>query len=97
MNEMTINETNRRRSGYRQSLGDRIFDIFNYTLLMLLLMVVTLYPFLNTLAVSFNDATDSIRGGIYLWPRKWTLENYKFVFEEARPSSRPRGFPCCAP
>jgi len=46
-------------------------------------MVVTLYPFLNTLAVSFNDAQDSIRGGIYLWPRKWTLENYRFVFEEA--------------
>jgi len=64
------------------SLGDRIFDIVNYTLLCLL-MVVTLYPFLNTLAVSFNDATDSIRGGIYLWPRKWTLENYKFVFENA--------------
>jgi putative aldouronate transport system permease protein len=64
------------------SLGDRIFDAVNYTLLCLL-MVVTLYPFLNTLAVSFNDATDSLRGGIYLWPRKWTLENYKFVFEEA--------------
>jgi putative aldouronate transport system permease protein len=64
------------------SLGDRIFDIVNYTLLCLL-MVVTLYPFLNTVAVSFNDATDSLRGGIYLWPRVWTLENYKFVFENA--------------
>lgn len=82
MNEMTINEKNRRRSGYRQSLGDRIFDVVNYTLLVLL-MVVTLYPYLNTLAVSFNDANDSIRGGIYIWPRIWTLENYKFVFENA--------------
>jgi putative aldouronate transport system permease protein len=81
MNEMTVNETNRRRS-YRQSLGDRIFDVVNYTLLVLL-MIVTLYPYLNTLAVSFNDAKDSIRGGIYLWPRIWTLENYKFVFENA--------------
>jgi putative aldouronate transport system permease protein len=82
MNEMTINEKNRRRSGYRQSLGDRIFDVVNYTLLVLL-MIVTLYPYLNTLAVSFNDANDSIRGGIYIWPRIWTLENYKFVFENA--------------
>jgi putative aldouronate transport system permease protein len=79
---MTINEKNRRRSGYRQSLGDRIFDVVNYTLLVLL-MIVTLYPYLNTLAVSFNDANDSIRGGIYIWPRIWTLENYKFVFENA--------------
>lgn len=39
-----------------------------------------LYPFLNTLAISFNNATDSLKGGIYLWPRIWTLENYEQVF-----------------
>ncbi|WP_246427695.1 carbohydrate ABC transporter permease [Paenibacillus phyllosphaerae] len=50
---------------------------------MLLLMVVTLYPFVNTLAVSLNNATDSIRGGIYLWPREFTLQNYSYVFNEA--------------
>ncbi|WP_028609289.1 carbohydrate ABC transporter permease [Paenibacillus harenae] len=64
------------------SLGDRIFDYANYTFLTLL-MVVTLYPFLNTLAVSLNDANDSIRGGIYVWPREWTLDNYKYVLAEA--------------
>jgi len=72
----------KRRQRFRMSLGDRVFETCNY-LALTLLMVVTLYPFLNTLAVSFNDAQDSIRGGIYLWPRKWTLENYRFVFEEA--------------
>jgi len=82
MAEMTVNETKRRRTGYRMSLGDWIFEIVNYTLLCVL-MVLTLYPYLNTIAVSFNDATDAIRGGIYLWPRVWTLENYKFVFENA--------------
>lgn len=63
------------------SRGDKIFDYVNYALLTLL-MIVTLYPFLNTLAVSFNDAKDSIRGGIYLWPREWTLSNYKYVLSE---------------
>lgn len=80
MAELTIKE--RKKHRFRMSTGDIIFETVNYTLL-ILLMVVTLYPYLNTLAVSFNDATDSLRGGIYLWPRKWTLENYKFVFEEA--------------
>jgi putative aldouronate transport system permease protein len=47
------------------------------------LVVVTLYPFLNTLAVSLNDANDSIRGGIKLWPRVFTLNNYEYVFKEA--------------
>ncbi|WP_019005894.1 carbohydrate ABC transporter permease [Cohnella laeviribosi] len=72
----------RKRRRIRMSFGDRVFEAVNFTLLTLL-MVVTLYPFLNTLAVSFNDATDSLKGGIYLWPRKWTLENYRFVLEEA--------------
>lgn len=80
MTEAAIRKSKKRR--HRMSLGDRIFEIVNYTLL-ILLVIVTLYPMLNTLAVSFNDATDSLRGGIYLWPRKWTLENYKFVFQEA--------------
>lgn len=63
------------------SRGDKVFDYINYFVLTLL-MIVTLYPFLNTLAVSLNDAKDSIKGGIYLWPRDWTLSNYRYVLNE---------------
>ncbi|MFC5470837.1 carbohydrate ABC transporter permease [Cohnella suwonensis] len=56
-----------------------LFHTFNYAAL-LLVAVVTLYPFLNTLAVSFNVGTDTTRGGIYLWPRMWTMKNYEAVF-----------------
>lgn len=72
----------KRRYKIRRSKGDTAFEIFNFTVLTIL-MIVTLYPFLNTIAVSFNNATDSLKGGIYLWPRVWTLENYKYVFSEA--------------
>ncbi|SEO48806.1 carbohydrate ABC transporter permease [Paenibacillus sp. OV219] len=64
------------------SLGDKIFVICNYTFLALL-MVITLYPFLNTLAYSLNAGLDSLKGDIYLWPRLFSIENYKFVFKEA--------------
>ncbi len=64
------------------SPGDLAFDSFNVVFL-LFLVVVTLYPFINTLAVSLNDASDSIRGGIYLWPRFFTWTNYQYVFHEA--------------
>ncbi|WP_276356591.1 carbohydrate ABC transporter permease [Cohnella caldifontis] len=56
-----------------------IFHTLNY-LFMAFIVVVTLYPFLNTLAVSFNSGLDTTRGGIYLWPRIWTLKNYDAVF-----------------
>lgn len=60
-------------------IDDVVFNIFNGTF-MLILAIVTLYPFINTIAVSFNNALDTIRGGIYLWPREFSLQNYKAVF-----------------
>ena len=62
--------------------GDYLFDIFNYTF-MIFLCIVMLYPFLNQVAVSLNEATDSLKGGIFLWPRIFTMANYKYVFGEA--------------
>lgn len=51
------------------------------TLLMALVIVVMLYPFWNTIAVSFNDAQDSLRGGITFWPRKFSTYSYQTVFK----------------
>lgn len=56
-------------------IKDRIFVVCN-TIFMVLFVIVTLYPVLNTLAVSFNDGIDALRGGIYLWPRSFTVKNY---------------------
>lgn len=47
---------------------------------MCILMFVTLYPVLNTLAISFNDGTDAVRGGIKLWPRVFSLKSYETIF-----------------
>lgn len=71
------------RSSRRNTvIGDRVFDICNI-LFMICLVIVTLYPFVNTLAVALNDANDAVRGGIYLIPRIWTFDNFKYVFSEA--------------
>jgi len=56
-----------------------IFHTLN-TIFMIFLVVVTLYPFLNTIVVSLNAGNDTIRGGLYLWPRQFTLQNYKAIF-----------------
>jgi len=64
----------------RQAPGDIAFNIFN-AFLMIFVVVVMLYPMLNTLAISFNEPLDSVRGGIYLWPRIFSLSAYESVFE----------------
>ncbi|WP_435922903.1 carbohydrate ABC transporter permease [Paenibacillus sp. DYY-L-2] len=63
----------------RRRLEPILFNTFN-TLFMIGLVIVTLYPFLNTIVVSLNAGNDTIRGGIYLWPREFTWQNYKAVF-----------------
>ena len=63
----------------RKSIGDKIVDVI-IVLFMLFIIIVMLYPMWNALAISLNDARDSIKGGIYLWPRKWSLYNYQSVF-----------------
>ena len=62
-------------SGNTSSL---IFDIVN-TILLLMVCVITLYPFLNTVAISFHDSTDAVYGGIYLWPRVFSLRSYETI------------------
>ena len=69
-------KTKKKKSGW-----DMVFTIFN-TIFMILFVVITLYPVINTLAISLNDGTDALRGGIYLWPRKWTMKNYITVLQK---------------
>lgn len=64
----------------KQAPGDIAFNIFN-AILMIFVVVVMLYPMLNTLAISFNEPLDSVRGGIYLWPRIFSLSAYESVLE----------------
>lgn len=66
---------------YKRTVGGELFTIIN-AIFMIAFVVITLYPVLNTLAVSFNDGTDALRGGIYLWPRKWSLQNYSTVLQK---------------
>ncbi len=64
-----------------KSPGDLAFHTFN-TLGLCLLMVATLYPMLNTIALSFNDGMDALRGGIYLWPRVFSTKSYAGVLAD---------------
>jgi putative aldouronate transport system permease protein len=47
---------------------------------MLAICAITIYPIWYVIVNSFNDGMDAMRGGIYWWPREFTLENYQAVF-----------------
>ncbi|MBP3646510.1 MAG: carbohydrate ABC transporter permease [Clostridia bacterium] len=60
---------------------DVVFPLVN-GLLLCVLMFITLFPVLNTVAISFNDGIDAVRGGIGLWPRKFSVEAYKSLLSD---------------
>lgn len=59
-------------------------DILDWILLVVFvfLIIITLYPFLNVLAISFNDPIDTMRNINMVIPRQFTLSNYVYIFEE---------------
>lgn len=65
----------------KTSSNEKILD---YILLVfcLLLIVITVYPFLNVLAISLNDSMDTMRNVNFIIPRKFTLSNYTYIFKE---------------
>ncbi len=68
-----------RSKGPRRTAEDRLISVI-VGFIMTFVFVVTVYPFWYSIVLSLNEGTDALRGGIYLWPRKWTLDNYNAVF-----------------
>lgn len=69
--------------GSRKTKGETVFDTVN-VIIMLVICFLTLYPIWYTVINSFNDGVDALQGGIYLLPRKFSLDNYKAVFADNR-------------
>ena len=59
------------------------FDYFNYTFL-IIFSFIALYPFIYVFAGAFNEGMDYMRGGVYFWPRVFSLDNFKMIFNDSR-------------
>ena len=70
-----------KKNKIKQSLGDRIIQGF-IILVILALCLVIILPCINVLALSLNDGADAAKGGVYFFPRAFTLENFKQVFSD---------------
>ncbi len=68
--------------GRRWKASERVFNVFNITL-MVLLCIAFIYPYVNQLAVSLNESNDTALGGITVYPRVVTFENYDMVFSNS--------------
>ena len=82
--ELLTNESegNKRRA-INPTGNDRIFNIILYASFIILAFLF-LYPFIYLIALSFNEGIDAFKGGIYFFPRKFTMENYTAIFRNSK-------------
>jgi len=63
-----------------ESRADRIFDVINY-LLLIIVLVLTAYPLIYIVSASVSDPTAVNSGRMWLWPVSFTLEGYQRLFK----------------
>ena len=77
---MTVLKRNPNR--IRRGFGSRLFDVINIVLLVLLALTC-IYPFWDTLIVSFSSLKSYLSTSVHLWPSEWSVEGYQFMFSNA--------------
>lgn len=63
-----------------ESASYKVFKVFNICFLSLLIFAM-IFPYLNVLALAFNESMDSRFGGITIYPRVFTFDNFRLLFE----------------
>ncbi len=61
----------------------KVFDWINVSF-MIIFAALSVYPLIYVIAGSFSEGADYINGGIYLFPRVFSLENYQVVLNDDR-------------
>ncbi|MFC5467954.1 carbohydrate ABC transporter permease [Cohnella suwonensis] len=64
-----------------RSWEDRIFSASN-VIIMLIVMLLTLYPFWFSVVNSLNTGDDLMRGPIFAWPREFTWASWRTVLSD---------------
>ncbi|MGI6254263.1 MAG: carbohydrate ABC transporter permease [Acutalibacter sp.] len=75
-------ETAGSRKPKKKLSSDRVFDIFNYTLLVIIIILVA-YPLYYVLVASISNPYEVYAGRTLLFPSEITFEGYKRVFRES--------------
>lgn len=63
------------------SPGERIFQLSN-KVMMVILMLMTIYPFWSAVVSSLNSGMDLQRGPVFFWPRQFTWASWQTVLSD---------------
>ncbi len=79
----SIRKARGRRSPIKRSPAEKVFAVINICFLSLFCLI-TLYSFWYAMVLALNESKDSQLGGVWLWPRKFTFDNLRYVLEDPK-------------
>lgn len=62
--------------------GDRVFDTVNVVLLVLVTIII-IFPLWNVVVNSFSSASAVASGESVFWPKEFSVDNYRAVFQDS--------------
>ncbi|MBB6733251.1 ABC transporter permease subunit [Cohnella zeiphila] len=68
------------KSAPNRAAGEKAFDTAIYIIASVILAIV-LYPLVFIVSASFSDPGEVVAGHMWLWPKGWSVQSYKLVFE----------------
>lgn len=71
-----------KRRGRIRTREDWVMDSV-VTIVMLIVIIMTVYPFYYIIVQAFNNGMDSTLGGVYFYPRRPTLDNFITLLSDA--------------
>ena len=60
--------------------SDKAFSAINYTLVVIITLII-LYPLYFTVIASISEPYDVVSGNVVLWPKGFTLDSYRQIFQ----------------
>jgi len=69
----------KKKTLFNYSVIDRFWDVVIYAVL-IIFVITTIYPFWHVLMYSVSDSKASMSGGLFLYPRNFTLLGYELLF-----------------
>lgn len=73
----------KKQKGIRLSTSVLGFNIWGY-IIVILMSIICILPIWLVIAGSFSDNTDILVNGYSLWPRVFSVESYKMIFEHPK-------------
>ena len=66
----------------KESAGDRVFDIVN-TFLLILILIIIIYPLYFVVIASLSDPLEVLGGKVIFYPQNLNFEAYRMVFRDS--------------